>query len=233
MENPIKSIRIPDRLKPDPNRPVRPPEPRWPAFVALLSVGAMNLALPSSLSPGPDWLVPVLVLVLLVPAPILHHLRRYRAALCFGFSALSVATLAMITSLTLLISGLLMHTESPTQLLRSAALLWVSNILIFASWYWRLDAGGPYQRDLQGAHTDGAFLFPQMMLDPEIRKAMGEEDWSPGFVDYLFLAFNTSTAFSPTDAPVLSRWAKTLMMLQASISLATLALLAARAVNII
>ena len=77
------------------------------------------------------------------------------------------------------------------------------------------------------------FLFPQMVLDPELRKEMGEDLWRPGFVDYLFLAFNTSTAFSPTDVPVLSRWAKVLMMLQASISLATLAILAARAVNIL
>ena len=107
------------------------------------------------------------------------------------------------------------------------------NILVFACWYWRLDAGGPTQRDLQRSHTDGAFLFPQMTSDPDLRKEMGEDQWRPGFVDYLFLAFNTSTAFSPTDVPVLSRWAKTLMMIQASISLATIALLAARAVNIL
>jgi hypothetical protein len=123
--------------------------------------------------------------------------------------------------------------ETPQQLLVSAACLWTSNLLIFASWYWRLDAGGPHQRDLRGAHTDGAFLFPQMMLDPELRKQMGEQHWRPGFVDYLFLAFNTSTAFSPTDVPVLSRWAKGLMMIQAAISLATLAILAARAINIL
>jgi hypothetical protein len=62
---------------------------------------------------------------------------------------------------------------------------------------------------------------------------MGEDRWSPGFIDYLFLAFNTSTAFSPTDVPVLSRWAKVMMIVQSMISLATLALLAARAVNIL
>jgi hypothetical protein len=125
------------------------------------------------------------------------------------------------------------HKEAPQQLLASAAALWVANLLVFASWYWRLDAGGPYQRDLRVSHTDGAFLFPQMMLDGELRREMGEEHWRPGFVDYLFLAFNTSTAFSPTDVPVLSRWAKGLMMIQATISLATVALLAARAVNIL
>jgi hypothetical protein len=106
-------------------------------------------------------------------------------------------------------------------------------MLVFASWYWRLDGGGPNERDRRGIHTDGAFLFPQMMMDNELRKKMGEDRWSPGFIDYLFLAFNTSTAFSPTDVPVLSRWAKVMMMVQSAISLATLALLAARAVNIL
>jgi hypothetical protein len=71
-----------------------------------------------------------------------------------------------------------------------------------------------------------------MTLAPATQQPI-DPGWSPGFVDYLFLAFNTSTAFSPTDSPVLSRWAKVLMMVQSSISLATLALLAARAVNIL
>ena len=72
-----------------------------------------------------------------------------------------------------------------------------------------------------------------MTLNQQAKREMGEESWSPGFVDYLFLAFNTSTAFSPTDSPVLSRWAKVLMMIQALISFTTVALLAARAVNIL
>jgi hypothetical protein len=133
----------------------------------------------------------------------------------------------------MLISHLPEHKESPPELLISAGALWICNMLVFACWYWGLDAGGPHRRDLQNFHTDGAFLFPQMLLDPQLRREMGEEHWRPGFVDYLFLAYNTSTAFSPTDVPVLSRWAKVLMMVQATISLATVALLAARAVNIL
>ena len=121
--------------------------------------------------------------------------------------------------------------------MKVAAVLWTSNVLVFASWYWRLDAGGPAARDLRDAHTEGAFLFPQMTLTEALaasmRAARGGRGWSPGFVDYLFLAFNTSTAFSPTDVPVLSRWAKALMMVQSSISLLTIALLAARAINVI
>jgi uncharacterized membrane protein len=72
-----------------------------------------------------------------------------------------------------------------------------------------------------------------MTLNPQTKVLMGEDTWSPGFIDYLFLAFNSSTAFSPTDTPVLTRWAKALMMVQSLISLTTLALLAARAVNIL
>jgi uncharacterized membrane protein len=132
-----------------------------------------------------------------------------------------------------LVSRLPAHRETPLQLLIAAAALWISNMLVFACWYWRLDAGGPSQRDLNVSHTDGAFLFPQMILDPELRREMGEDRWRPGFIDYLFLAFNTSTAFSPTDVPVLSRWAKVLMMIQSIISLATIAILAARAINIL
>jgi uncharacterized membrane protein len=139
----------------------------------------------------------------------------------------------MIVSLGLLIDAIPEHRVAPPALLRSAAALWVTNILIFASWYWRLDAGGPLARARTPGHTDGAFLFPQMTMDPEAKIAAGEHEWEPNFVDYLFLAFNTSTALSPTDVPVLSRWAKVLMMIQALISLMVIVLLAARAVNIL
>jgi hypothetical protein len=199
----------------------------------MLSIGGLYYALPSQLSVGPDWLVLVLVAILTIPAVISYRQGNWRLSQILGYTASSVVTLSVVMSLALLISRLPAHKETPLQLLRAASALWVCNLLVFACWYWRLDAGGPYQRDLRRSHTDGAFLFPQMTLDPDLRAEMGEDQWSPGFVDYLFLAFNTSTAFSPTDVPVLSRWAKILMMLQASISLVTIAILAARAVNIL
>jgi len=150
-----------------------------------------------------------------------------------GYFTISLVTADMIWSLWRLTYAIPSHIEQPKDMLQSAVALWTSNVLIFASWYWRLDAGGPRARELRGAHVDGAFLFPQMALDKESRRQMGEDTWSPGFVDYLFLAFTTSTAFSPTDTPVLSQWAKLMMMVQALISLATVAVLAARAVNIL
>jgi uncharacterized membrane protein len=122
------------------------------------------------------------------------------------------------------------HTIQPQELLISAAALWIANFLVFASWYWHLDAGGPHERALTPGHTDGAFLFPQMTMHPEAKIAAGEQHWEPTFIDYLFLAFNASTAFSPTDVAVLSRWAKMLMMIQAIISLFVIALLAVFAI---
>jgi uncharacterized membrane protein len=111
-------------------------------------------------------------------------------------------------------------------LLQGAALIWVANVLTFAVWYWEIDGGGPARRH-RAAHEPTDFLFPQVAAaDPELAKG-----WSPRFVDYVFLAFNTSTAFSPTDTLVLSRRAKALMMIQSLISLLVIAVLAARAIN--
>jgi len=171
--------------------------------------------------------------VLMIPTIWARYRKLDKLNKLLGYVLTSIVTLDMVWSLYLLIAALPSKKEAPQDLLRSAGALWLANILVFASWYWRLDAGGPRARELRGVHTDGAFLFPQMTLDLQAKREMGEQCWSPGFVDYLFLAFNTSTAFSPTDVPVLSRWAKLMMMVQALISFATVALLAARAVNIL
>jgi hypothetical protein len=207
-------------------------QPAWPAALAVLAVGGLYLALPEPLTFGPSWLLLAVVLVLLIPLIIARVRGSFELNQRLGYVLLAVVTAAMLWSLNLLVRSLPKHTLPPLALLRSAAALWVTNILVFASWYWRLDAGGPNARHLRNNHCKGDFLFPQMTLAPSTQRPI-DPAWSPGFVDYLFLAFNTSTAFSPTDSPVLSRWAKVLMMIQSSISLATLALLAARAVNIL
>jgi hypothetical protein len=172
-----------------------------------------------------------IIVTLLVPTIAAHYMEFHRLNEVLGFIESTVVTIGMIASVALLISGLPSHREQPAELLLSAAALWVTNVLVFALWYWRLDAGGPHGRDRRRGHDEGAFLFPQMALHPDA--PMSKIGWKPNFLDYLFLAFNTSTAFSPTDVPVLTRWAKVLMMLQSLISLTVLALLAARAVNIL
>lgn len=207
------------------------PEPRWPALVAAIAVGGLYLALPESLAVGPRWLQLAIVCVLSVPTVISHRRGNYTLNQILGQLIEAVMTVFMIWSLALLVRALPAHTEPPVMLLRSAAALWVANILVFALWYWRLDAGGPHARMARRDDLSSAFLFPQMMVDARDRTR--RPPWSPMFIDYLFLAFNTSTAFSPTDTAVLSRWAKVLTMTQASISLAVVVILAARAVNIL
>jgi uncharacterized membrane protein len=200
-------------------------EPRWPAIVAMIALVGLRFVLPPALSIGPDWAMAPVVAALLVPGVVLHQAGKPRANQTLGYVLLAAVTADMIASLGLLISRLPARLDSPRELLIAAIGLWTSNVLVFASWYWRLDGGGPNARDRRKSHESGAFLFPQMQIR--------EQAWKPGFVDYLFLAFNTSTAFSPTDVPVLSRWAKAMMMVQASISLGTVVILAGRAVNIL
>ncbi|MFY9804903.1 MAG: hypothetical protein WA211_09690 [Candidatus Acidiferrales bacterium] len=203
-------------------------EQRWPAFVAMIAAGGLYLALPERLSLGPSWLLLVVVFVLMIPIVLSHRRGDFQITKIFTMVANTAITLGMIASLALLIEGIPHHRDSPTALLRGATALWVTNVLVFALWYWKLDAGGPLGREGSRGRVDSSFLFPQMLSQE------GEsEAWSPNFMDYLFLAFNTSTAFSPTDTAALSRWAKAGMMLQSLISLTIVALLAARAVNIL
>jgi hypothetical protein len=203
-------------------------EPRWPAFVAMVAAAGVYLALPQPLSLGPSWLLLAVICLLLVPIVISAYRGHQTVTRILTFAANGAITIAMIASLILLIQGIPQHLEAPRALLRSAASLWVTNILVFALWYWKLDGGGPLLRELPDGMSKSSFLFPQMMMHQ-----YRDSSWVPNFVDYLFLAFNTSTAFSPTDTAVLSRWAKLGIMLQSLISLTIVALLAARAVNIL
>jgi hypothetical protein len=212
------------------------PEPRWPAAIALLAAAMLPLALPRSLTLAPALaLVPTNV-VLLTGAILSHKHKRIKLTDTFSYANLGLLTLSMLYSLAMLVLGLLHHGESALMLLRSATILWFANVIVFAAWYWRLDAGGPHARDGRKAHMEGAFLFPQMTVDASGRKGVSlaeAENWRPGFIDYFALSFYTATAFSPTDVLVLSRWAKLMMMIQALMAFGTVILLTARAVNIL
>jgi hypothetical protein len=203
-------------------------EPRWPAVVAMLAAGCVYWSLPEPLSVGPGWLLLAVILVLAIPLVISHHRGQFNIARILTFTANGAITIAMIASLAFLIHGIPQRRDTPQTLLRAATALWITNVLVFALWYWKLDAGGPLMREGRRGRLESSFLFPQMLGADG-----GDPSWSPHFMDYLFLAFNTSTAFSPTDTAVLSRWAKAGMMLQSLISLTVVALLGARAVNIL
>jgi hypothetical protein len=200
-------------------------ETRWAATIAVVGLGGSTLALPDDMVPGPRWLVPIVVLLLLIPTIIAHRRGKHRVDMILGYAISVFVTLALAASLASLLR--LLGSRTAHELLKSASILWITNILVFALWYWRLDAGGPHQRETRPEHTAGAFFFPQMMDSaPNV-----DAHWSPRFVDYLFLSFCTSTAFSPTDTPVLSRWAKLLTMIQALISLLCVAVLASKAIG--
>jgi uncharacterized membrane protein len=201
-------------------------EPRWPAFIGMLAASGVYWALPEPLSVGPSWLLTAIIVLLMIPLGISNWRGDHNVAHTLTFVANGVITVAMIASLALLVQGIPKHLETPTALLRSALSLWVANVLVFAVWYWKLDAGGPVPREAANGMDKSSFLFPQMA------RPNPDPCWVPNFVDYLFFAFNTSTAFSPTDTAVLGRWAKLAVMTQSLISLAIIALLAARAVNI-
>lgn len=192
-------------------------------------VGGIYALVSDGLTLGPRILLLVLVAALLIPL-IFAHLRghvRITRPLAFGLLVLVTlaVAVAVATSVALLVSTLPGSGTPSAVLLRDAALIWVTNVVTFAVWYWEIDGGGPDLRRMD-AHESEDFVFPQMALGEKRGLA-----WAPGFVDYLFLAFNTSTAFSPTDTAVLSRRAKVLMMTQSLLSLVVVAVLAARAVN--
>jgi hypothetical protein len=210
------------------------PEPRWPALIAILSAGGIYAALPGSLAVGPQWLLPSVAVVLGLAGLATHRVGYHRTNIIIGYVVSIVLTAFLLWSTVRLVRALPSHREPPVQLLRSAMALWTTNVLVFALWYWRLDAGGPHAREARAeGHTAGAFLFPQMLIDGPASREPDGSPWSPQFVDYLFLAFCTSTAFSPTDVPILSRWAKVLVMVQAVISLSVISVLIGRAVNIL
>jgi hypothetical protein len=211
------------------------PEPRWQAILALIAVGGIYTALPGELSVGPRWLLFVVVMILLVPTVVAHRTGRHSLNHLLGIINNSIITAALGGSLTLLVAGLPGKKETPSSLLLSAASLWLTNVLTFALWYWRLDGGGPSARRARGLYGSRAFLFPQMQIERAERGGGGfdVETWAPGFVDYLFIAFNTSAAFSPSDTPVLQPWAKLLNMVQSLISLTVVAVLLSRAVGVL
>jgi hypothetical protein len=209
------------------------PEPRWQALLAFIAVAGIYLALPPSLIIGPIWLLPTLIVVLLVPTVVSHRTGRRSLNRVLGILINGITTLALIGSVVLLVRALPSHKEDALSLLLSGAELWLTNVLVFALWYWRLDGGGPTLRQEQKKFGSTSFLFPQMQVPHDERAQFACTGWRPRFVDYLFVAFTQSSTFGPTDAPLLARWAKILAMIKISISLSIVILLISRAVGVL
>ena len=209
------------------------PEPRGQVIAAVLAIGAIYLALPSNLVVGPIWLLPTVIVVLLVPTVVSHRVGKYSLNRTLGMVINAITTVALIASVILLVRWLPGHRESPLQLLRSGGLLWLTNVIVFALWYWRLDGGGPTLRRKQKRFGSTSFLFPQMQIPHDERPEFACAHWRARFVDYLFVAFTQSSTFGPTDAPLLARWAKILAMIQILVSLVIVILLISRAVGVL
>jgi hypothetical protein len=209
------------------------PEPRWQVLLALLAVAGIYLALPKELIVGPTWLLPVLVVMLLVPTVFAHRTGRHSLNHVLGIVIGAIITLGLIGSVVLLVLTLPGKKEPAPALLCSGGALWITNVLVFALWYWRLDGGGPTERDNRREFGSRSFVFPQMQIEKIERERFGIHGWRPGFVDYLFVAFTTSSTFGPTDAPLLTHWPKLLAMTQILISLTIVVLLISRAVGVL
>jgi hypothetical protein len=208
---------------------------RWPAWVALLAVAVLYEALPKSLYWGPRGLMSGVVGIMIIPLFVTQWRNYLRLNRILGLGVNILITLYMIISIVRIVAAVLHGYIGPGNLLFSSMALWGTNILVFALWYWNLDAGGPNRRELQEGTWFGAFFFPQMQISLSQDKNMPASirNWQANFIDYLFIAFNTSTAFSPTDTPVLTQWAKLMSMIQALISLTIVVMLAAKAISLI
>jgi uncharacterized membrane protein len=209
-------------------------EARWPSALAVVGAAALYLTLPHQLILGPPivrYVVPALELAVLIPLALTTPSREISET---GFRRKAAMTLTALISvanalaLFLLIRQLLYGSGVQGRTLLFAALdIWVTNVIVFALWYWELDGGGPPRR-LANPNAPRDFAFVQM-TDPEV----AAPGWHPRFADYLYTSFTNASAFSPTDTMPLTRWAKLLMLVQSAISILTLLLVAARAVNIL
>jgi uncharacterized membrane protein len=207
-------------------------EPRWPALLAVLAAIALQLVLPDRLirGLGNRALVPALegalLLVLFIASP--GHISKEQSRLrIVGLSLIALISIANVVSLLELINALLYGSKATGRPLIYASLpIWLTNVIVFALWYWELDRGGPAQRQIP-EHRRPDFLFPQMSVPGS------DPHWTPSFLDYLYTSFTNATAFSPTDTMPLTPSAKTLMTLQSLASLVTVAIVISRAVNIL
>jgi uncharacterized membrane protein len=200
------------------------------AQAALLIAIALQLTLDKSLVVGPQYAIAILELLLVfgigVTAPLQHTVG---ARLRRDFSLLLIVLISIANAGSMvLVANDLIHgaTVNGKQLIFSAFAIFVTNIIIFSIWYWEIDSPG-----LTGIHKHDAapkFQFPQMQMDlPETK------DWEPTFFDYFYVSLTNSTAFSPTDSMPITHTVKALMSVQALISLLTVVLVTARAVNIL
>jgi hypothetical protein len=213
--------------------PVDRMEPRWPVALALCVVFALLVVLPGRVRVFPAWVFYAAWAVGLLPTVLVglsggrpFWLRVERMALILFCGLLGLVTCLFLANL---LQAIVYRSSEVggLALLSSSIAIWLVNVLTFSLLYWQIDRGGPEPR-MSEAGIRPDWLFAQDEASDRV-----EPDWRPGFVDYLFLGYSTATSFSATDAAPLTARAKLLMMLQSSISLMTMAVVASRAINIL
>jgi uncharacterized membrane protein len=208
-----------------------PGEHRWPQATAVVVAVALQLILPERLAPQARYVLPALEIVLLgvlVTASPFRLDRESTVLRAAGLATAGLVSIANAWSAVLLVRALVGGTaEDAHTLLLAGAAIWLTNVIVFALWYWELDRGGPAAR-AHGRRRHPDFAFAQMQ-SPDL----ADPDWEPRFADYLYLAFTNATAFSPTDVLPLTRWAKLTMMAQSVVALVVVVLVVARAVNVL
>lgn len=206
-------------------------EPRWPASLAVTAALLLYMTLPGTLTIGPGWVIPALEAALLIPLTVRAPYRHREEVRVIRFASLlliALVNIAVVASLVLLVNLVLSgEAVSGRQLIFSGIQIWLTLILVFSLWFWEGDRGGPGIRG-QADQADPDFLFPQLATHK-----LGQTEWMPGFVDYLYLSFTNATAFSPTDTMPLTVRAKLLMLVEALASITTIVMVAGRAVNIL
>jgi hypothetical protein len=208
-------------------------EPRWPVGLAILVLLFLLEVLPGRIRMSPMWFPYVMAISVLMPMVAVvvtaGNARWLRVELAITLIFFGVAVAVALTAIAKLI-GLMVRRSaelSGVQLLTSSIAIWATNVVAFSLLYWQIDRGGPEARlNLGGTKPD--WLFPQEVVPESIRP-----DSRPTYVNYLFLGFSTATAFSTTDVVPLTSRVQILMMLESSISLATLVVILARAINIL
>jgi hypothetical protein len=207
-------------------------EHRWPATLAVVAVLGLHVTLPQQLTLVPAWVLPALLACLLVPL-LVGEPRRHPGAARWSrrlslalLGLLAAAHLATIALLVMLIVDRSVDLDG-AELVRTAASLWATNVVVFGLTFWELDGGGP-ERRASGEHRPADFLFQQVATPGSMFPG-----WRPEFVDYLYVSTTNATAFSPTDTMPLTHRAKLLMGLQSTVALATVALVAGRAVGLL
>lgn len=209
-------------------------EPRWPVVLTLLALLVLLITMPARLRLLPEWVLYVAGAVVVGPLvavamrPDSPAWRQVERSTTLGFVAF--AGIGDLMVLRTLIVDILRHAQEVTglQLLASSVAIWLANVVTFSLLYWQLDRGGPTGRESAAAGRPD-WVFPQDQLGDEFVRP----GWRPEFVDYLFLGFSTATAFSTTDAPPVTSRAKLGMMAESAISLLTLVVVAARAINLL